>query len=261
MPKTLNPNSKNKKALFCSKVFKARTFDSRFRISRSLLSLNRDREYMTLRRMIELGRTDNLLDVGSGDGFWTAHFAKHCAHVTGLEPNEQALQYARRRNSPLNVAYVQGVTESLPFPDCTFEKLVSISCLQHFADPLKGIREMTRVLKPGGRLAFSTDSLLPENSSSSFRRWHRSRHFVNHYFKQEKLLATMETLGLRCELRQTTHLFRSRIAGFLRQIFMRHPRFWLPLFPLFYTAVRLADLISDDMHGQTIIVTSTRSLA
>ena len=66
-------------------------------------------------------------------------------------------------------------------PDNTFDKVVSVSCLEHFADPLQGLREMARVLKPGGRLAISVDSLLTENSPLSFREWHARRHFVTHY--------------------------------------------------------------------------------
>ena len=117
---------------------------------------------------------------------------------------------------------------------------------------------MARVLKPGGRLALSVDSLLPENSPLSFRAWHQRRHFVTQYFRQDTLLGMMQTVGLRCEPEHTVHLFRSRLASQLRQLFIRHPRVWLPLFPLFYSAVRLADWLADDRHGQIIIATATR---
>jgi ubiquinone/menaquinone biosynthesis C-methylase UbiE len=228
------------------------------RISRSFLTLNRDREYTALKRMLALNATDTVLDVGSGDGFWTARLAKHCVCVIGLEPDEQTLGYARTLHNRPNVLYVRGAAESLPFSDNAFDKVISVSCLEHFADPLQGLREMTRVLKPTGRVALSVDSLLPENSSSSFREWHKYRHFVTHYFDQDELLTAMRTIGLHSEFDRTVHLFRARAAAHLRQIFIRRPRFWLPLFPLFYSAVRLADWISDDMHGQIIIVSGTR---
>jgi ubiquinone/menaquinone biosynthesis C-methylase UbiE len=227
------------------------------RMSRSLLTLNRDREYVTLKRMLALSTTDTVLDAGSGDGFWTARLATHCACITGLEPDGHMLGYARTLHQRPNVVYVCGTAESLPFPNSTFDKIISISCLEHFADPLQGLREMSRVLKPGGRLALSVDSLLPENSPSSFRAWHKRRHFVTHYFNKEELLGMMKTVGLRCESERTIHLFRSRLAARLRQLFIRHPRFWLPLFPLLYSAVRLADWLADDTHGQIIILTAT----
>jgi SAM-dependent methyltransferase len=156
------------------------------------------------------------------------------------------------------VEYVKGSAESIAYPNSTFDKVVSVSCLEHFADPLKGLREMTRVLKPGGRLAISVDSLLPENSSSSFRGWHTRRHFVTHYFNREELLNMMMQVGLRSEPERTVHIFRSRLAARVRQLFIRRPRLFLPIFPLLYGVVRLADRMANDMHGQIIVVTATR---
>src|SRR5690242_16800449 len=89
------------------------------RISRSLLTLNRDREYQGLKRMLELRPSDHLLDVGSGDGFWTARFAMHCANISGLEPDERMLSLAKTLYPRSNVEYVQGNAELIPYPNNT----------------------------------------------------------------------------------------------------------------------------------------------
>ena len=225
---------------------------------KSLLTLNRDREYSILAAMLALRATDIVLDAGSGDGFWTMRLAKKCARITGLEPDHKTLNFARMLHRRCNLTYVCGLGEALPFPDHSFDKIVSISCLEHFADPLEGLKEMARVLKPGGRVALSVDSLLPENSLLSFRDWHKRRHLVTTYFSHEALIGMMASVGFKCESERTVHLFRSRLASRLRQLFIRHPRRWLPLFPVLYGAVRLADLAVNDMHGQIIIVTATR---
>jgi SAM-dependent methyltransferase len=200
-----------------------------------------------------------MLDVGSGDGFWTTRFGRHCRHVTGLEPDHTALCVAQQLHQRGNVAYVRGIGEALPFPSASFSKVVSVSCLEHFANPLEGLRDMARVLKPGGRLALSVDSLLPDNSPASFRDWHRRRHFVTTYFSSDRLLSMMKQVGLDCEPERTIHLFRSRLAAAVRQTFICSPRMLLPLFPVFYTVAVTADRAADDTHGQIIIVTATRN--
>ncbi|MEO8326031.1 MAG: class I SAM-dependent methyltransferase [Nitrospirota bacterium] len=228
------------------------------RICRSVLTLNRDREFSTLKSMLALKKTDTVLDAGSGDGYWTASFAKDCGHIIGIDPGWQALQHAKMLYNYPNIDYVQSFGESLPFPDKSFDKVVSISCLEHFNDPFQGLREMARVLKPGGRLALSVDSLLPENSSLAFREWHKKRHFVTKYFSQDEMQGMLEQVGIKYEKPSTVHLIRSSAAIRSREIFIRRPRLLLPLFPIFYSIVRVADWMSYDTHGQMFVVTGTR---
>ena len=227
------------------------------RAAANVCTLNRDREYAALKRMLELKSTDRVLDLGCGDGFWTSRIAPYSGQVTGLDPDEKSLNFARHFRCRPNITYVQGFAESLPFPDGSFDKIISVSCVEHFADPLQSMKEMARVLSPGGRIALSIDSLLAENSGEAFRQWHKRRHYVTQYFDQQTLTEMLSNAGFRTESRRIVHLFRSRFAGMLRAAFIRRPRLWLPLFPAFYLSVRVSDRLFDDHHGQILVVTGS----
>jgi ubiquinone/menaquinone biosynthesis C-methylase UbiE len=227
------------------------------RDARSLLSLNRRREFETLCTMLELAPTDSLFDVGSGDGFWTLRLARRVAHVTGLEPDPELLGRARRLHNGTNVRYEEGVAESLPFADATFDKVVSVSSVEHFSDPIKGLHEMFRVLRAGGRIAISVDALCAENSSTAFRHWHSARHQVTRYFREEELVSILTAIGFRVE-RATVHIFCSPLSRWARETFIKRPRLLLPLFPVFRGLVALGDAFPSRTHGQIIALCAVR---
>src|SRR6185436_16160794 len=70
------------------------------------------------------------------------------------EMNEAARAEAQRRGMT-NVQFRQCVADSLPFADNSFDVVVSRLGVMLFPDPVGAIREMLRVLKPAGRLAFA----------------------------------------------------------------------------------------------------------
>ncbi|MCK2215854.1 class I SAM-dependent methyltransferase [Actinomadura sp. ATCC 31491] len=99
---------------------------------------------------------DRVLDVGCGTGYLTrllAPVAGPDGHVTGLDPAPAMVEYARRR-APANCDYVHGAGQDLPFPDGSFDLVVSSLAVHHMpaAARPEAVRQMHRVLRPGGRL-------------------------------------------------------------------------------------------------------------
>lgn len=95
-----------------------------------------------------------ILDVGCGDGVLATRLAQGGARVTGLDASADMLAAARRRTKAAGVELdlVKGDAGGLPFPTGQFDAVVSGATLCFVDDPRRAIREMVRVLKPGGRL-------------------------------------------------------------------------------------------------------------
>lgn len=95
-----------------------------------------------------------ILDVGCGDGVLASRLAQDGASVTGLDASADMLAAAHRRAKAagVEVDLIEGHAGDLPFPARHFDCVVSVAMLCFVDDPRPTIREMVRVLKPGGRL-------------------------------------------------------------------------------------------------------------
>ena len=102
-----------------------------------------------------------VLDVACGTGILTREIAPRigsAGRVVGVDPSPGMVAVAKRL-AP-TIEWREGVAESLPFPDQSFDAVVSQFGLMFFTDRRQALREMLRVLTPGGRLAVAVwDSL------------------------------------------------------------------------------------------------------
>lgn len=100
---------------------------------------------------------DRALDLGCGDGTFTAELARAGARAVGVEVAEAALRRARDRNRGLEfrLAPIDG---PLPFEVATFDLVWASEVLEHVADTARWLSEVRRVLAPAGRLLLTTPS-------------------------------------------------------------------------------------------------------
>jgi len=102
------------------------------------------------------------LELGCGAAQWTVELARRGAHATGLDLSAAQLELARKHlaDGGIEASLVQGSAEELPFGDESFDLVMCDHGALSFADPRAAIPEVARVLRPGGRLAFSIHSPL-----------------------------------------------------------------------------------------------------
>lgn len=125
----------------------------------------------SLGRLVELVRPQSqwqALDIATGAGHTAAAFAPHVARVIASDITAEMLEEARRLAATRGLANMEVATadaEALPFEDGRFDLATSRIAPHHFPDVPQFVREVRRVLKPGGTFAL-VDNIAPDAVST-----------------------------------------------------------------------------------------------
>ncbi len=101
------------------------------------------------RRLVE-GLSGKVLEVGTGTGLALPGYPSSVRSVVAIDVDEEALARARRRRP--GVTLLQADVQDLPFPDASFDAVVSSLVFCSVPAPGRGLEEVFRVLRPGGEL-------------------------------------------------------------------------------------------------------------
>src|SRR5580658_4788916 len=100
-----------------------------------------------------LGRT---ADIGCGPGVFTRFLCERSAEVHAMDIDAATLHRVRARNrGARNLDFAVALADHLPFADRSFDTILILEVLEHLEDDAAGIRELGRVLNPGGKLVLS----------------------------------------------------------------------------------------------------------
>ena len=108
-----------------------------------------------LARLVRASATESALDVACGPGTLALRFSRHVRSICGLDLTPAILERARLSAAAErldNVCFTLGDAQALPFADGSLDIAVTSYSLHHMADPAGVIREMARVVGPGGRV-------------------------------------------------------------------------------------------------------------
>jgi ubiquinone/menaquinone biosynthesis C-methylase UbiE len=96
-----------------------------------------------------------VLDVGCGSGYLLRLLARQwpqASELAGIDPAPSMIEAAAGSTRDERLRFSIGAAERLPYPDSSFDLVVSTTSFDHWSDQEAGLRECARVLLPGGRL-------------------------------------------------------------------------------------------------------------
>jgi len=170
-------------------------------------------EFQELLAPIAWRGDERVLDIGCGAGLQTMLIAQRAGHTTGLDIEPSFVATARRH---ARLARLRGRVDfedrhlrALGYPDATFDHIFSICVLEHIPEHEAILAECRRILKPGGRIHFSVDSL-EGLADPALVESHRRQHHVVQYYRAPALKNLLEGQGY-TEV-AVRPLFRSELA-------------------------------------------------
>jgi len=161
--------------------------------------------------------SDRVIDVGCGIGFVSGLYPNF--DIVGIDISDGMLERNPHK-------WIKASAEKIPFPDNSFDFVVCRSLLHHLEDPSVGMKEMARVLKPGGRwVCWETNfSILNDGIrrlsrlTPRFSHWHKN-------FSSKELKKTVRDSGLKISKSKYIGYLAYPLAGF-PDIFDFHLPIW-----------------------------------
>ncbi|MCR5219830.1 MAG: class I SAM-dependent methyltransferase [bacterium] len=110
-----------------------------------------------------------VLDIASGEGYGSHILARGAAFVTGVDIAEEAVAWSTEQYACENIRFLRGSVTSIPLDDASVDVVVSFETLEHVAEQEQKamLREVRRVLVPGGLLILSTPNVDVFDSAST----------------------------------------------------------------------------------------------
>ena len=105
-----------------------------------------------------------VLEIGIGSGLNLPFYSSNARQVIGLDPSPKLLAMARRASlsASRSVEFIEGSAERIPLEDASVDSVVTTWTLCSIPDALRALRDMRRVLRPGGRLLFVEHGRAPD---------------------------------------------------------------------------------------------------
>lgn len=133
----------------------------------------------------ELSAGKQVLDIACGEGYGSALLARNAESVTGVDIDADTINKAKKKYSSGNLRFINANALSTSLPDQSFDLVVCFETLEHLEEQDELLRELKRMLKPGGLLMISTPDKAVYSDKTGYR---------NPFHKKELYRTEFETM-------------------------------------------------------------------
>jgi ubiquinone/menaquinone biosynthesis C-methylase UbiE len=178
-----------------------------------------DDQLAALIKMMDIQPGKRYLDLATGIGYIAFELAQKYKdiHVTGLDitPNSIQLNRIRQQQSGINnLDFITFDGIQFSFEDHRFYGVANRYAFHHFPDPEASIKEINRILLPGGFFLISDPATVEEDALSfidEFQAFKPDGHV--HYYKQAELITLLEKFGFKAESSFSSHISYPRVLN------------------------------------------------
>lgn len=207
---------------------------------------------------------ERILDVGCGEGTYNYRIALRGAHIVGFDMNQCQLRRAMALHKTPATEFICADATTLPIQSGQFDTVMSLCVFEHLPNDREALREISRVLRPEGRILLTLDSLSLAGVDESWRDTHRKRHAVRQFYTHQAISDLLKENGFHLE--RYRYLLRSNIDFLLIKLSYAaekmHPvpaaltRLWLVTSGRFLSAV--CNLFTPNTRGWTLLIEARR---
>jgi glycosyltransferase involved in cell wall biosynthesis/ubiquinone/menaquinone biosynthesis C-methylase UbiE len=165
---------------------------------------------------LEFARGRRVLDIASGEGYGSAILATAAGHVVGVDISAEAVAHAAAKYRRDNLEFRTGSCAAIPLPDGSIDVAVSFETIEHHAEHHEMMRELKRVLVPGGLLVISSPDRLhysdvpgtenPYHVKELYREEFEA--LLGQYFAAHRMMGQRVAYGSMIIAEQGEHAFR-----------------------------------------------------
>jgi ubiquinone/menaquinone biosynthesis C-methylase UbiE len=156
------------------------------------------------------------LDIASGEGYGSHLLSKEAHKVTGVDISEEAVFHANRKyGSKTNLTYQVGSASAIPLEDSSVDIVTSFETLEHTSEHVEFLKEIKRVLVPGGLLIMSTPDTIPYKVREPINPYH-VKELTTEEFEQliQCHFTNSEFFSQRCLIGSFITSFKNKEASF-----------------------------------------------